>query len=295
MKLLNEFAVFSEVVEAGSFTAAAGPLGLSKAAVSEHVSRLEAQLGVQLLQRTTRRLSVTEAGEACYRHTRRMRAEADAAAQAAAEYHAEPMGVLRVACPEAFSVRHIVPFAARFLPLYPRLSLNLSEAPVHVDLIGERFDMAIRIGELPDSRLVVRRLGLARSLLVAAPVFLQQGEGFDKPSDLERAASLRFLPLQGTDGLRIFGPDGQAETVRMPVRLAADSGSAVAAAARAGIGIAMLPDWAVAGDLAAGTLVEVLPGWGGVPVPIQAVYPSQARLSPKVRAFVDAFAEAFRG
>lgn len=294
MKLLNEFAVFSEVVEAGSFTGAAAALGLSKAAVSEHVSRLEAQLGVQLLQRTTRRLSLTEAGEACYRHTRRMRAEADAAAQAAAEYHAEPMGVLRVACPEAFSVRHIVPFAAGFLPLYPRLSLELSEAPVHVDLIGERFDLAIRIGELPDSRLVVRRLGLARSLLVASPAYLEQVADMAQPSDLEAADSLRFLPLQGTDGLRVRGPAGQVEIVRMPVRLAADSGSAVAAAARAGIGIALLPDWAVAADLAAGTLVEVLPGWGGEPVPIQAVYPSQARLSPKVRAFVDAFAEAFR-
>src|SRR3990167_8556582 len=99
MRLLNELAVFSEVVEAGSFTRAAAALGLSKASVSEQVSRLEAQLGVQLLQRTTRRLSLTEAGEACYRHTRRMREEAGAAAQAAAEYHAEPVGVLRVACP----------------------------------------------------------------------------------------------------------------------------------------------------------------------------------------------------
>jgi len=293
MMLLNEIAVFAQVVESGSFTRAAGALGLSKAAVSDQVSRLEAQLGAQLLQRTTRTLSLTEAGEACYRHARRMREEAEAAALAATERHSEPVGLLRVASPQAFTDLHLVPVASRFLAAHPRLSLEFSEAPAHVDLIGERFDMAVRIGELPDSGLVARRLATSRALLVAAPHYVAGKGGFEAPDELTRAEALHVLPLQPGDVWRLMGPDGAVHPVHMPVRLAADSAAVVRAAALEGLGLSLLPDWMVGPDLASGALVQVLPGWGGAPVPVSALFPGHARISAKVRAFVDALTDAF--
>lgn len=295
MLLLNEFAVFAQVVDSGSFTRAAASLGLSKAAVSEHVSRLEAQLGAQLLRRTTRTLSLTEAGEACYRHARRIREEAGAAAAAATERHAEPVGLLRVASPQAFTDLHLVPLAARFLAAHPRLSLEFGEAPGHVDLIGERFDMAVRIGELRDSGLIARRLATSRAVLVAAPAYVAMQGGFQTPRDLARGAALHVLPLQPGDVWRLTGPDGQIEAVHVPVRFSADSATAVRMAARQGLGAALLPDWLIGSDLASGALVEVLPGWGGARVPVQVLFPGSARISAKVRAFVDALTDAFAG
>lgn len=293
--LFNEFAVFTQVVEAGSFTRAAEALGLSKAAVSEHVSRLEDRLGVRLLQRTTRTLSLTEAGEACYRHSRAMREEAEAAAAAATERHAEPVGLLRVACPQAFTDRHLVRLLPRFLAAWPRLAVEFSEAPVHVDLIGERFDLAIRIGALPDSGLVARRLATSRTRLVASPDYLARKGEIASPDDLAGCEALHVLPLQPGDIWRLTGPDGDVRAMHLSVRFSADSAAAVRGAACAGLGIALLPDWLISDDLAAGTLADVLPGWGGLSVPVQALYPGGARVSAKVRAFVDALVDEFAG
>jgi len=293
MLLLTEFATFAQVVESGSFTRAAEVLGLSKAAVSDQIRRLEGQLGAKLLQRTTRTLSLTEAGEACYRHARRMREEADAAAAAAAERHAEPVGHLRVACPQAFTDLHIVPVLPAFLAAHPRLTVEFSEAPVHVDLIGDRFDLAVRIGDLPDSSLAARRLATSRTILVASPGYSASAGPFVMPEDLSRADALHVLPLQPGDTWRLAGLGGAVRAVHVPVRMRSDSAAAVLAAARAGIGIALLPDWLVAADLAGGMLADVLPGWGGAPVPVHALYPGAGRTSAKVRAFVDALTDAF--
>tara|TARA_R110002051_G_scaffold54532_1_gene101959 strand:+ start:676 stop:1575 length:900 start_codon:yes stop_codon:yes gene_type:complete len=295
MMLLSEFAVFAQVVESGSFTRAAGALGLSKAAVSDHVSRLEDHLGVQLLRRTTRSLSLTESGEACYRHARRMRDEAESAAQAATERHTEPLGLLRVASPDTFTAMHLAPLAARFLADYPRLQIEFSEGPLHINLIGERFDLAVRIGDLPDSGLVARRLALSRTRLVAAPDYVAAKGGLATLADLAGCDALHVLPLQPGDAWQLVDSRGARKSVTVPVRLTSDSGAATCAAARAGAGLALLPDWLVAPDLMSGALVNVLPDWGGPTVPVQALYPGHTRISAKGRAFVDALADAFAG
>lgn len=295
MKLLNEFGVFTAVVEAGSFTRAAATLGMSKAAVSDHVSRLEERLGVQLLRRTTRQLSLTDAGEACYQHTRRMRDEADAAVRAAAEHQSEPVGRLRVACPETYLDLFLMPIATRFLEANPRIDLELCEAPYHVDLIGDRFDMAIRIGDLPDSGLVARRLGWSRTSLVASPAYLAAAGPIELPHALAGLSLLHFSPFGRDELWDLRGPDGVIQSVHVRSRLATDSGGALLAAAKAGAGIALLPDWMTSQALAAGELSLVLPGWGRAPVPVQAIYPGHSRVSIKVSAFIKALAAGLAG
>ena len=287
MLSLNELAVFSEVARAGSFTQAAKHLGLSKASVSEQVGRLERDLGVQLLARTTRRLSLTEAGEACLRHAMRMRDEADAAVRAAARHHLEPIGLLRIACPQTFAEMYLVPAVAGMLEDHPSLSIEFAEGPVATDLIGERFDMAVRIGSLPDSTLAARRIGWSRTGLVAAPAYVERHGGLASFESAEAADALRVLPLQTGESWTLKGQGGAVRELSARTRFTANSGASVRQAACAGLGMALLPGWMIAPDLRAGRLVSVLAGWGGEMTPIHALYAGQGRASAKVRAFID--------
>lgn len=284
---LNELAVFVAVVEAGSLTAAARQLGMSKAAVSDQIKRLEAALDARLLNRTTRRLSLTQAGQACYAHAVRMVAEADAAARAASVFHGEPKGVLRLAAPTTFAPQHIVPSLPAFRSQNPHLSIDLRLSAESVDIIQERFDLAIRIGALPDSRLIAKRLAVSRIILCAAESYLR-GRGMPlDAAELSRHDMLEFAPLGWRGRWRLVGTDGKSRTVAVTPVLVSDSGEALLAAAIAGLGVAALPNWMVASDLRAGGLTHVLPGWGGRGVPINAVYPSTIKAAAKVRLFID--------
>jgi len=181
---LDGIAAFVRVVDSGSFSAAAGQLKISKSAVSAQVQRLEDRLGVRLLNRTTRRLSVTEAGAAYYRHCARILADAVAAEEAASALQREPRGTLRVSAPDSFGWMHVAPAVPAFLKRYPDLTIDITLSPAHVDLVDERLDLAIRIGVLEDSPLVVRKLAPSRIVLCASPAYLAERGAPRKPEDL---------------------------------------------------------------------------------------------------------------
>lgn len=289
----NELGVFAQVVTAGSFSAAAADLGLSKAAISDHVRRLEQRLGVRLLNRTTRSLSLTASGEACYRHCQRLIEEGDLAMREAVALHKKPMGLLRLAAPEAFGAMHVAPAVAALMLANPRLDVELSLSTTTVDLVREKFDLAIRIGSLPPSSLVARRIATVRQIVVAAPDYLRR-RGIPKSVDeLGAHEALQFTPLGWGDEWRLAGPGARERRLRMKVRFASDSGEALVAATLAGIGLALLPNWMVHREIAAGALVRLLPGWERGDVPIHAVHASAGRAPAKVRACVDALLRHF--
>ncbi len=283
----EELAAFAAVVDAGSFTGAAQRLGQSKAAVSDQVRRLEARLGARLLNRTTRRVSVTEAGAACHAHCVRMRQEAEAAARIAEALQTEPTGRLRLTAPQTFAPMHVAPALAPFAARYPGLAIELSVAAVRADLIGGGLDLAIRIGALPDSRLVARRIGLTRQLLVAAPAYLAARGPLRSAADVSAHDTLVFRPLSPAMEWTIADPDGRSRRVPLRPRLLSDSGEALLEAARAGMGIAYMPDWMVHALLESGDLRVVLPGWGRAGAPIHAVHASAGQPPAKVRLFIE--------
>jgi DNA-binding transcriptional LysR family regulator len=284
---MNELAVFAAVVDAGSLSAAARALGLSKAAVSDQVKRLEERLGARLLTRTTRRVAPTEAGRACYVHCRRMVAEAEAAANSAALFHEQPRGLLRIAAPTTYAPLHIVPALTEFRAMHPQLTVELSLSAAPVDLVAERFDLAVRIGELPDSGLIARRIGVSRLLICAAPAHLSRTGRPAAVEDLADREALAFTPLKWGPNWRLIGPDRTHRNLRMRVVFSTDSGEALLGAALAGMGIALLPNWMAAAALARGELTQVLPEWGGRPVPIQIVHTAARQTPAKVRLFVE--------
>ena len=285
----NELAVFAHVVRAGGFSAAADELGLAKATVSEHVRRLEQRLGVRLLKRSTRSLSLTEAGAACFRHSERLVDEGEAATRAAVALHTKPAGLLRVTAPATFGAMHVAPAIAALLAKNPDLDVELSLATAAVDLVKGRFDLAVRIGPLAPSRLVARRIATVEQVVVAAPSYLARRGVPERPDDLAGHDALQFTPLGWGDEWRLAGPGTRGERrVAVRSRFATDSGEALVAAARAGAGLGLLPNWMVYREVRAGELVRVLPGWARGHVPVHAVHASAARAAAKVKLCVDA-------
>src|SRR5437879_9633541 len=209
MDPLDGIAAFVRVVEGGSFSAAARHLKISKSAVSAHVQRLEDRLGIRLLNRTTRRLSMTEAGAAYYRHCARILTEAEAAEQAASALQREPRGTLRISAPDSFGWMHVAPAVPDFLKRYPDLGIDISLSPAHVNLVDEGLDLAIRIGALEDSALVVRKLALSRRVLCAAPAYLRERGTPRNPDDLANHNCLCTSLLSWGDEWRLAGKRGE--------------------------------------------------------------------------------------
>ncbi|MPZ41664.1 MAG: LysR family transcriptional regulator [Rhizobiales bacterium] len=292
MDPLDGIAAFARVVDGGSFSAAAHRLGISKSAVSAHVQRLEERLGIRLLNRTTRRLSVTEAGAAYYRHCARILAEAEAAEQVASALQREPRGTLRMSAPDTFGWMHVAPAVPAFLKRFPDLSVDIDLSSAHVSLVDEGLDLAIRIGVLEDSALVVRRLAPSRLILCAAPVYLRERGMPREPDELARHNCLCTNLLPWGDEWHLTGKRGE---VRVAVGGSVRSNSAqmLRGAAIDGIGIAILPTWAVFEPLRTGALRRVLDAWEPPASTIYAVYPGNRLMSMKVRAFVDHLARYF--
>jgi len=290
----NELAVFAQVVRAGGFSAAATELGVAKATVSEHVRRLEQRLGVRLLQRSTRSLSLTEAGAACFRHSERLLEEGELATRAAVALHTQPTGLLRVTAPETFGALHVAPVIAALLAEHPSLDVELSLTTAAVDLVKGKFDLAIRIGALPPSRLVARRIATVQQVVVASPDYVRRRGVPRSLDELGEHDALQFTPLGWGDEWRLSSR-GAGNERRVPVRprLAADSGEALLGAALAGAGLALLPDWMVYRELASGALVRVLPGWARGNVPVHAVHASASRSPVKVKLCVEALVRTF--
>jgi DNA-binding transcriptional LysR family regulator len=292
MDPLDGIAAFARVVDSGSFSAAAGRLKISKSAVSAHVQRLEERLGIRLLTRTTRRLSLTEAGAAYYRHCARILAEAEAAEQAASALQREPRGTLRISAPDTFGWMHVAPAIPAFLRRYPDLGVDISLSPAHVNLVDEGLDLAIRIGVLADSPLVVRKLAPSRLIVCAAPAYLKDRGTPRDPDELARHSCLCTNLLPWGDEWRLIGKRGE---VRVAVRGTFRSNNAemLRAAALDSLGIAVLPSWAVSEPLRTGALRRVLETWEPPASTIYAAYPDKRLMSMKVRAFVDHLARHF--
>lgn len=292
MDSLDEMAVFAGVAEAGGFTAAAAVLGISKSAVSKRVSRLEDRLGARLLNRTTRRLSLTEVGAAFHERCIRILAEVEEAELAVSNLQAKPRGTLRVNAPMSFGVLHVVPALAGFMSRYPELKVDLVLNDRVVDLIEEGFDVAVRIANLPDSSLVARRLASFRRVVCASPDYLRRHGTPVHPRDLRDHNCLNYTYLLTTGGWRFRGPSGPL-TVSVSGTLEANNGDALCAAALSGIGVCMLPIFIVDKDLLAGRLQAVLRDFEETGLSIQAVFPHARHLSAKVRAFIDFLAQRF--
>lgn len=293
MQALPDIAVFVRVVERGSFTAAADELEISKAAVSKYVGRLEDALGARLLQRTTRRLTLTEAGEAFYRRSAAALAEIDDASREVALLSGAPRGVLRVSAPIYLGTSRVAPLIAPFRALHPEVSLDLELSDRHVDLVRERFDVAIRISQLGDSSLVARKLAPCPQVICASPAYLKRRGTPRQPADLREHDCLIYGLDRVPHEWRLRPSKGRwvAVTVRGPLR--SNNDHALKQATLDGVGLRQFPRFFVDEELKNGRLLEVLPRYESPELAVWAVYPARRHLQPKVRAFVDFLARCF--
>jgi DNA-binding transcriptional LysR family regulator len=285
-------AIFAAVVDTGSFSAAAKRLGMAKSAVSKQVSSLEDHLGVRLINRTTRRLHLTEAGEAFYPGCARIVAEAQAAHEAVGRLHEEATGVLKIAAPTALGRRHLAPILADYAIQNPTVELDVTLDDAYVDLIEEGVDVAVRLGDLEDSSLVARRLARVRRLLVASPDYLKEHGTPQRPADLARHQWIHYSygPQPPRLALRHAG---RRERIALPGRTRSNDIEIMRALVLAGQGISDVPTLLVVDELAEGTLVEVLPRSDRRETGLFALYPPTRHLLPKVRRLLDLLVERF--
>jgi DNA-binding transcriptional LysR family regulator len=289
---LGEMSAFATVVDAKGFAAAARRLGLSKASVSRLVQRLEDRLGVRLLNRTTRRLSLTEAGRTFYDGAHRMLSEAASAEAAVTQLAARPTGTLRLSVPMSFGSRHLGPILADFLALCPELGLDMVLGDRLIDLVEEGFDAALRIGALGGSNVVARRLCRIRRVVCASPSYLAEHGTPTKPVELGEHDCLHYTYYSGGRSWRFRDAAGREAAVEVGGRVEMNNGDALAALAIAGQGLCHLPTFIVAAALREGRLVALLPGWDDAePAHLHVIYQERRNLAPKVRAFVDFLAE----
>ncbi len=286
-----EMQAFVAVVDAGSFVRAADTLQMSKSGVSRVVLELESRLGVRLLHRTTRRLSLTREGELFHERCRdllngMMEAEAELSLHAG-----EVIGELRVSAPVSFGLMALAPLWPAFMAEHPRLVLDVTLGDRLVDLVDEGFDLAVRIAQLPSSSLVSRRLTSTRLVLCATPQYLDSHPRLTHPSELVSHPIFAYKLLATGEHWHFTGPGGPLN-VRIHPRMRSNSGDSCCEAALQHLGLVLQPSFLVAPYLASGRLVEVLPAWRSSELGIYAVYPSRKQLTPKVRRMVDFLAAA---
>jgi DNA-binding transcriptional LysR family regulator len=285
-------AVFAKVVESSSFAAAARHFDMSPAMVSKHIRTLEERLGVRLLNRTTRRVSATEVGQNYYERCLRILNELKDAERAAGDLEAAPRGLLRVTTSVSFGAHQLAPAIADYLVAYPDVSIDLSLHDNYVDLLEERIDLAIRLGQLSDSSLIAKKLYTVEMVLCASPGYLAANGTPQKPHDLSKHNCLIYT-YAAPRAWTFTDANGKAEVIRISGRLSANSGDPLLALALKDTGILLGPDYLVANDLNAGRLVRLLPDYKTQETPVYAVYPHSHFLSAKTRTFVDFLAARF--
>jgi len=281
---------FVSVVDAGSFTGAAQVLGVSKSWVSKELSRLEERLGTTLLDRTTRRIRLTEVGAAFHTRCSRVLEELEEAEDVVLQSQRLPRGVLRASVPVSFGVRTLTPVASELLNRCPDLQVDLRFSDRRVDLLADGFDLAIRIGHLEDSSLTARRLASSQRVVVASPAYVERQDKPQHPTDLSQHACLLYGYQQTGASWILRGPSGDRVVVPVSGRWIADNGDALLEAACAGLGCVYLPDFIVRDAMTEGRVVRVLPDWSET-TPVWALTPPGRYLSPKVRVFIDALSE----
>jgi DNA-binding transcriptional LysR family regulator len=293
MDRFDEINAFAAVADARSFTKAARRLGVSSAQVSKLVARLENRLGARLLNRTTRDVSLTDTGRAYLERARTLLDDFDAL-EGLVRDQSGPKGLLKVSAPVSFGENQLTPALLDFAAAYPEVSLEVSQTDRVVNLVEEGFDVAVRIGQLPDSSLIARRLAPVRIVTCAAPAYLQAAGAPSQPEDLARHECIidtnRREPFVWT-----YGQGGERYDVRVHGRLRFAGADACVAAARRGLGIASTPAFAAADDLREGRLVPLLCAYEPQLIFVHAVYPHARHLAAKVRAFVDYLAERYAG
>ena len=294
---LNDMLYFAEVAERGGFAAAGRALGIPKSRLSRRVAELEAQLGVRLLQRTTRKLSLTDVGDAYLRHCQAVREAAQAAADTVAQVHAEPRGTVRLSCPVTLAQTVLAELMPQFLARYPQVRVDMQVSNRVVDLVEEGLDVALRVrATLDDSAsMVVKRLDDAAQILVASPALLARQGHPASLADLARLDSLAMSASDGRSSLRLLDPQGQEHTLQHTPRYVADDLLTLKFAALAGTGMCWLPDYLCHAELRQGALVHLLLGWAPPRGIVHAVFPSRRGLSPAVRGFLDFLGETVPG
>jgi len=292
MEDLERMAIFARVVEDKSFSAAARRLNLSKSLVSKQVTQLEKSVGARLLNRTTRALSLTEAGGAFYEHCARIVEELEEAKLAVGRLHSEPRGLLRISVPVAFGRLHIATVLPEFLAAYPDLKIDMVTTDRFVDLAEEGYDVVIRIADQLAPTLVARKLAPVHRKMVATPDYFSR-QGVPKtPEDLERHNCLTYTYFNPQDPWRLRGPDGDI-SVRASGNLRVNDDDALAEAVLRGLGLALLPTFIIGTELQAGRLESVLSQYIPLERHIYAVYLANRHVSAKVRAFIDYLLKRF--
>lgn len=295
METIAGLRVFAKVVEAGSFSEAGRQLGTAASSVSRQINDLEESLGVLLFQRTTRKLSLTEAGELYYERAVRIIADLDEAKLAVSQLDGTPTGILRLNVPGSLSRRHIIPILTAFQEKYPGVKVVLLASDQVMDMIEHRIDITIRLGALSDSSLVARKIGSGQRVLCASAAYLEKVGHPQKPQDLVEHNCLTFRTNPGHNVWKFKDTRGAVSDVRATGNLFGNDGETLVAAAAAGHGIILVPEWLVSCELKAGALQELMTDYTAVPreTPLYAIYPRQLYLPPKVRAFIDFLVEQF--
>ena len=295
MDRLSEMEAFVCVVDQGGFTDAARKLGMSKSAVSKHVSALEARLGARLLDRTTRRVSPTEIGLAYYDRASAVMTSAAEADDMVSVMQSMPRGSLRISVPVSFGTAKLASLISPFLKQYPEISINMVLDDRFAELVAEGFDMAIRIGALEDSSLIARKLATCRSIIAASPAYLEEHGTPSRLEELSDHSLLHYSNLSTGNFWRFQTKTGEERHVRVGGRLTANNGETLKCAAIDGLGVALLPSFILGDSLKTGRLVEVLPSARLADLGIYAVYPPGRFVQPKLRSFIDYLVESFRG
>jgi DNA-binding transcriptional LysR family regulator len=294
---LNDIVVFTKVVETKSFTGAADALGLPKSTVSRKLAQLEERLGVRLVQRTTRKLALTEIGEAYYERCSRIVADIAAAEQVVTDMQSSPRGRLRVTASVDFSTRFLGEIVAEFLAQHPEINVELEATDRVVDLIEEGFDLAVRFGQMPESTLIARKLCSLYLILCASPAYLERRGTPRHVEELDEHDHVLFTPTSRNQAWTLVGPatngngEGTYEFGR-PARLASNNYGAVVDVARAGSGIALISEFMVGDAMKNGELVRVLPEWQTRPTDVHAVYPARQNVPPRLTLFLEHLAKS---
>ena len=288
---LNDIVVFTKVVETKSFTGAADALGLPKSTVSRKLAQLEERLGVRLVQRTTRKLALTDIGEAYYERCARIVADIASAEQVVTDMQASPRGRLRVSATVDFSTGHLGAIVASFLANHPEINVEVEAGDKIVDLIEEGFDVAIRFGPLAESSLVARRLCSVQLVACASPAYLARRGTPKHAEDLDEHDHVLFTPASRNQTWTLTNGEQTYEFGR-PARFASNNFGAVREVTRAGGGIALVSDFMLGEDIDSGALVRVLPDWTSRPTEVHAVYPARQNMPPRLALFLDHLAQA---
>lgn len=285
-----EMEAFNAVVDTGSFVKAADSLNTSKAAISRYVSDLETRLGVRLLHRTTRKLSLTDEGQVFFLRSKELLSELNNAELEITSRNVIASGLIRINAPVTFGIKHLSPLWGQFLNRYPEIKLDITLADRIVDLVEEGYDVAIRVASLPNSTLISKKLSSTRLILCASPAYLNKSGTPQHPHELTHHSIIAYSHFSTKDEWYFNGPEGQVSVKTNP-RIHSNNGDTCRSVALKGLGIILQPSFLISEDIQSGALIELMPQYRSIELGIYAIYASRKHLAPKIRVLIDFLAE----